>query len=103
MTAAVMGVVGSATFAYGLNNKQHAKRKQCVKAINYPASANFPDLRKHNNVMAKHLTPDVSLIFNLFTPLSMKLNTMLENYWWILTSSADSLILVQAWDTTRPE
>ncbi len=62
MTAAVMGAVGSATFAYGYNNKQYAKPKQFVKAVNYPASSNFPDLRKHNNVMAKHLTPDVSFL-----------------------------------------
>ncbi len=28
-------------------------------AIHYPASVNFPDLSKHNNVMAKVLTPAV--------------------------------------------
>ncbi|XP_071801247.1 creatine kinase U-type, mitochondrial-like [Asterias amurensis] len=39
----------------------NTKRGQAAEggATRFPPSANFPDLRKHNNVMASHLTPDV--------------------------------------------
>ena len=38
----------------------HARGRTGTAPIHYPASVNFPDLSKHNNVMAKVLTPAVS-------------------------------------------
>lgn len=29
------------------------------KSVQFPASMNYPDLKKHNNVMASHLTPAI--------------------------------------------
>ena len=47
-----------ATTLYLKKNQQHAK---CATGssgpLNYPASCNYPDLTKHNNIMASNLSP----------------------------------------------
>lgn len=46
---------------------------------NFPPSANFPDLSKHNNVMASHLTPGIySRLSNLSTPNGFTLDQCIQ-------------------------
>ncbi|TRY54847.1 hypothetical protein DNTS_001808 [Danionella cerebrum] len=47
---------GSLTVGFFLNREQNVNAGANVRRI-YPASAEYPDLRKHNNCMASHLTP----------------------------------------------
>ncbi|XP_056307501.1 creatine kinase, mitochondrial 1 [Danio aesculapii] len=49
---------GSLTVGFFLNREQHVSAGSSVRRI-YPPSAEYPDLRKHNNCMASHLTPAV--------------------------------------------
>ncbi|XP_038076291.1 creatine kinase U-type, mitochondrial-like [Patiria miniata] len=45
----------------------------------FPPSANFPDLRQHNNVMASHLTPNVyAKLCNLKTPNGYTLDQAIQ-------------------------
>ena len=58
----VAGVaLGTGLWLYADKNKAYARNWATDGALMYPASANYPDLGKHNNTMAKFLTPSVSL------------------------------------------
>ena len=60
--ALAAGTVGAATLAWGVvQEPQQARNWHSNAHLKYPASANFPDLSKHNNHMADALTPAVSL------------------------------------------
>jgi len=55
--AAAAGLVGATFYA---NKQQVAARCwTSTSHLMYPASANFPDLSQHNNVMAHSLTPEI--------------------------------------------
>ena len=64
----VVGAAGTAAYLWSTQNKQSARCWSSTGHLKYPASCNFPDLSKHNNVMADQLTPDVCSIkyINLF-------------------------------------
>ncbi|XP_064638378.1 creatine kinase M-type-like [Lineus longissimus] len=51
--------IGAATFMYKEQLSVHARLGTTNVHLRYPASANFPDLSKHNNLMAKFLTPEI--------------------------------------------
>jgi len=55
--AALAGVGAAALGAWTYSHKQQARCWSSSAHLKFPASCNFPDLTKHNNVMAKHLTP----------------------------------------------
>uniref|UniRef100_A0A3B1INJ5 Creatine kinase U-type, mitochondrial n=1 Tax=Astyanax mexicanus TaxID=7994 RepID=A0A3B1INJ5_ASTMX len=56
----ILSLVGAGSLTVGLllNREQHVSAGAPVRRV-YPASAEYPDLRKHNNCMASHLTPAV--------------------------------------------
>ncbi|MGH0171797.1 UNVERIFIED_CONTAM: hypothetical protein FKN15_062001 [Acipenser sinensis] len=59
-TVGILSLVGAGSLvtAYLINNdKVHASAQSSRRR--YPASAEYPDLRKHNNCMASHLTPAI--------------------------------------------
>ena len=60
MVAASAGV--TAAFIYSQKPQQllQARNWHSNAHLKYPASANYPDLSQHNNIMADHLTPGVS-------------------------------------------
>ena len=60
--ASLAGVGGMVAYLYADHNQQHARNWHSNAHMMYPASANFPDLTKHNNAIAKFLTPGVSLV-----------------------------------------
>ncbi|XP_030650030.1 creatine kinase U-type, mitochondrial-like [Chanos chanos] len=54
-----VSAVGAGTILTGfLLNKEHVSAASQTRRM-YPASAEYPDLRKHNNCMATHLSPSV--------------------------------------------
>lgn len=55
--AALAGVAGGAL--YLSNQEQYARCWSSNAHLKFPASSNYPDLTKHNNVMADTLTPAV--------------------------------------------
>ena len=61
MLAAGAGATAVGVFAYRQQAKFAVSAGQSKNL--YPAYANYPDLTKHNNHMAKVLTPAVSIIF----------------------------------------
>ena len=65
--ASVAGVGGMVAYLYIDQNKQHARNWHSNAHMMYPASANFPDLTKHHNAIAKFLTPGVRLLCDLYT------------------------------------
>ncbi|XP_035272736.1 creatine kinase U-type, mitochondrial-like [Anguilla anguilla] len=55
----ILSLVGAGSITTGLFlNKEYVDAGSLVRR-RYPASAEYPDLRKHNNCMASHLTPAV--------------------------------------------
>ena len=59
--ASLAGVGGVVAVVYAEENRQHARNWHSNGHMKYPASANFPDLTKHNNAIKKFLTPGVRL------------------------------------------
>ena len=61
--AAMLGaglLTGAGLVKSQVNTQKLAARNWSSPAgLKFPAAANFPDLKGHNNVMASHLTPDV--------------------------------------------
>ena len=60
---AVTGLAAGAAVGYAAYKNNPEVDARCWTSnghLKYPASANFPDLTGHNNVMAKVLTPAVS-------------------------------------------
>ena len=61
--AAMLGaglLTGAGLVKSQLNTQKLAARNWSSPAgLKFPAAANYPDLKGHNNVMASHLTPDV--------------------------------------------
>ncbi|XP_019935087.1 creatine kinase U-type, mitochondrial-like [Paralichthys olivaceus] len=51
-------VGGSVTAGYLLQHRDHVSAGMPVRRM-YPSSAEYPDLRKHNNCMASNLTPAI--------------------------------------------
>ena len=51
--------VGVGALAVGLTMKavQARRKDSACEGRGFPAMADYPDLRNHNNLMAKHLTP----------------------------------------------
>lgn len=62
--AAAVGVAGTAGAFAMSGDKAHARSQFATYGgqFLFPASSNFPDLSKHNNWMAKVLTPEVCKI-----------------------------------------
>ena len=61
MKMAVATAIGAGALIGGANiKKEHAHGAASAGQFRYPASCNYPDLTKHNNVMASNLTPAVS-------------------------------------------
>jgi hypothetical protein len=61
VVAAAAAAAGTGILAYNLKEQpQHARNWHSSAHLKYPASANYPDLSKHNNHMADQLTPAVS-------------------------------------------
>lgn len=58
MGAAAALVAGAGGLAMYLNT-QSARNATATSHLKFPASCNYPDLSKHNNVMASTLTPDM--------------------------------------------
>ncbi|XP_039513923.1 creatine kinase, mitochondrial 1 [Pimephales promelas] len=55
----ILSLVGAGSLTVGFFlNREHVNAGSTVRRI-YPASAEYPDLRKHNNCMASHLTPAI--------------------------------------------
>ncbi|KAJ8247494.1 hypothetical protein GJAV_G00247050 [Gymnothorax javanicus] len=55
----ILSLVGAGSLTTGLFlNKEYVDAGSLVRR-RYPASAEYPDLRKHNNCMASHLTPTI--------------------------------------------
>nr|BDA39160.1 mitochondrial creatine kinase [Thoracophelia sp. 1 KU-2021] len=54
--AGLVAAAGAATFGYGA---QSARNWQSTGHLKFPASANFPNLKGHNNTMAECLTPTI--------------------------------------------
>ena len=44
---------------YFMSKKRVHARLPPTRPLLYPAGADFPDLREHNNYMKEHLTPDI--------------------------------------------
>lgn len=62
LMAAVAGAgVSCAAWATAQRDVQHARNWSSPAHLKFPASSNYPDLSKHNNHMAKILTPAVSI------------------------------------------
>ena len=61
--AAMLGaglLTGAGLVKSQVNTQKLAARNWSSPAgLKFPAAANYPDLKGHNNVMASHLTPDV--------------------------------------------
>jgi len=57
--ALAAGTVGAATLLYGSQDPVAARNWHSNAHLKYPASANYPDLTKHNNHMADQLTPSL--------------------------------------------
>ena len=55
--AASAGV--TAAFIYSQSRPQFARNWHSNAHMKYPASANYPDLSEHNNMLADFLTPGV--------------------------------------------
>ena len=63
MKMAVATAIGAGALIGGANiNKKPVCAAATTGHLRYPASCNYPDLTKHNNVMASNLTPAVSYI-----------------------------------------
>lgn len=58
-TGTALGVGVAAALYYSGCNKQHARLGTSNVHLRYPASANYPELSKHNNIMASNLTPAI--------------------------------------------
>ncbi|CAB1323557.1 unnamed protein product, partial [Coregonus sp. 'balchen'] len=55
----ILSLIGAGSLTAGfLLNHEHVTAGAQVRRV-YPASAEYPDLRKHNNCMASHLTPAI--------------------------------------------
>ncbi|KAG9341312.1 hypothetical protein JZ751_019416 [Albula glossodonta] len=55
----ILALVGAGSLSAGvLLNREHVSAGSQVKRV-YPPSAEYPDLRKHNNCMASQLTPAI--------------------------------------------
>jgi len=55
--AALGGAALTTAYLYSNKNAQSARCWSSNAHLKFPASCNYPDLSKHNNVMAKYLTP----------------------------------------------
>ncbi|XP_072515754.1 creatine kinase, mitochondrial 2a (sarcomeric) [Salminus brasiliensis] len=58
-TSLLLASLGAGTIAAGYLMRENAKISAAEKRKLYPPSADFPDLRKHNNCMASALTPAI--------------------------------------------
>ncbi|XP_066506316.1 creatine kinase, mitochondrial 2a (sarcomeric) isoform X1 [Hoplias malabaricus] len=58
-TGLLLASLGAGTIAAGFLMRENAKIRAAEKRRLYPPSADFPDLRKHNNCMANALTPAI--------------------------------------------
>ncbi|KAI4882335.1 hypothetical protein NFI96_017506 [Prochilodus magdalenae] len=58
-TGLLLASLGAGTIAAGYLMRDNAKISAAEKRKLYPPSADFPDLRKHNNCMASALTPAI--------------------------------------------
>ncbi len=58
--AACTLAVGAAAAYLAQEQKVLARNWHSRGHLMYPASSNFPDIRSHNNTMAKFLTPEVN-------------------------------------------
>ncbi|KAK6476909.1 creatine kinase U-type [Huso huso] len=59
-TVGILSLVGAGSLMTGyLINKDKVHASAQSSRRRYPASAEYPDLRKHNNCMASHLTPAI--------------------------------------------
>uniref|UniRef100_A0A4W5PPN4 Creatine kinase U-type, mitochondrial n=2 Tax=Hucho hucho TaxID=62062 RepID=A0A4W5PPN4_9TELE len=55
----ILSLIGAGSLTAGfLLNREHVTAGAQARRV-YPASAEYPDLRKHNNCMASHLTPAI--------------------------------------------
>ena len=70
------GAVG--VWALGSRSKepQHARNWHGNGHLKYPASANYPDLSKHNNHMADALTPAVSICIMSLIIVNVYINSV---------------------------
>ncbi|KAM4527280.1 creatine kinase S-type, mitochondrial-like [Odontesthes bonariensis] len=58
-TAVLLASLGAGTMATGLLMSENGSLAAETRKKLYPPSSDFPDLRKHNNCMAKFLTPAI--------------------------------------------
>ena len=58
---ATTGAVGLGLYYKNNENALLARNWHSNVHMKYPASANFPDLSQHNNLLAEHLTPGVGI------------------------------------------
>ncbi|XP_022081732.1 creatine kinase U-type, mitochondrial-like [Acanthaster planci] len=78
LSAAAAVAVGVAGLSYMRTKRGQACVSQGVKTT-FPPSANFPDLRNHNNVMASHLTPSIyAKLCNRKTPNGYTLDQAIQ-------------------------
>ena len=60
MAVAAAACGGSLAVLYAQREQLYARNWHSNAHLKYPASANFPDLSRHYNAIAKFLTPGVS-------------------------------------------
>ena len=68
---AVAGMAMGGAYAMGITGESAHARSQFATyegQFMFPASSNYPDLSKHNNWMAKVLTPEVCMWWRLEPP-----------------------------------
>ncbi|KAL7848151.1 hypothetical protein AOLI_G00228690 [Acnodon oligacanthus] len=58
-TSLLLASLGAGTIAAGYLMRENARISAAEKRKLYPPSADYPDLRKHNNCMASALTPSI--------------------------------------------
>nr|AAK35006.1 octameric creatine kinase precursor [Chaetopterus variopedatus] len=74
-----LGVGVAAALYYSGCNKQHARLGTSNVHLRYPASANYPDLSQHNNIMASNLTPVIyAKLRDKVTPNGVTLNLCIQ-------------------------
>lgn len=77
LAAAAAGVVGVGVVTYFQGRRLLAGCD--TQRSQFPPSANFPDLSKHNNVMATHLTPAIyAALSNRSTPNGFTLDECIQ-------------------------
>ena len=77
MAAAATGAVGLGLITYYQGRRLFAS--SATPRSQFPPSANFPDLSKHNNVMASHLTPAIyAKLSHLSTPNGCTLDQCIQ-------------------------